>query len=31
MHIRDQKTEPPSEDSESEQGGDEEPSDSGNP
>ena len=31
MHIRDQKTEPPPEDSESDQGGDEEPSDNSNP
>jgi hypothetical protein len=31
MHIRDQKTEPPPEDSESDQGGDAEPSDNNNP
>jgi hypothetical protein len=31
MHIRDQKAEPPPEDSESDQGGDEEPSDNSNP
>jgi hypothetical protein len=31
MHLRDEKTEPPLEDSESDQGGDEEPSDNNNP